>query len=122
MTDKKGWTHSWPENTEQPVTYSGKEATAYTVAVPNLAGTIPGSNKPQHWRDTHKLLEYVKKLDGFLGIHPVPPRGTLLMFKTENDAKRARNLISQDLKVPTGDNIMEVYIPEEYAKGGQADE
>lgn len=115
---KKGFTHSWPENTQQETEYTGKEATAYTVAVPNLAGTIPGSNKPAHWRDTHKLLAYVKKLDGFLGIHPVPPRGTLLIFKTENDAKRARNLISEDLKVQTGTNIMQIFIPEEYAKGG----
>lgn len=115
---KTGWTHSWPENTEQPETFTGNEATAYTVAVPNLAGTIPGSNSPKHWRDTHELLAYVKKLDGFLGIHPVPPRGTLLMFKTENDAKRAKNLLMTDLKVQTGNNIMQVYIPAEYAKGG----
>lgn len=119
MTEKKqGWTHSWPENTEEPATFSDNEVTAYTVAVPNLAGTIPGASMPWHWRDSKKFLNYVMKLDGFLGVHPIPPRGTLLIFKTENDAKRARNLIANDLKVQTGNNIMKILIPQEYAKGG----
>ena len=118
---KNGFTHSWPENTEQATEYTGKEATAYTVAVPNLAGTIPtaAALRPKAWRDTQKLLNYVKKLDGFLGIHPVPPRGTLLLFQTENDAKRARNLLAHDLDVQVGTNIMQVFIPKEYAKGGK---
>ena len=119
MTEKKkGWTHSWPDNRENFAQFSESDTTAYTVAVPNLAGTIPHSNSPKHWRDTKKLLNYVKKLDGFLGIHPVPPRGTLLVFKTENDAKRARNSLEHDLKVQTGTNIIQIFIPREYAKGG----
>lgn len=93
-----------------------KEVKAYTVAVPNLAGTIPGTLK--HMKDTKKFLRYVKKLDGFIGIHPIPPRGTLLIFDTENNAKRARNLLDNDLKVQTGTNICEIFIPEQYAKGG----
>lgn len=93
------------------------ERIAYTVAVPNLAGTIPGTFKPRMIKDTKKLLNYVKNLDGFLGVHPVPPRGTLLIFDTENDAKRARNLIANDLKVQTGSNICEIFIPKD-TKGG----
>lgn len=116
----KYYGHSWPENkqteTDSPPQYP--EVKAYTVAVPNLAGTVPGSFTRGHIRDTKKLLNYVKKLDGFLGIHPAPPRGTLLIFKTENDAKRARNLLEHDLKVQTGKNICEIWIPEQYAKGG----
>lgn len=96
-----------------------KEVKAYTVAVPNLAGMIPGTLKQKHMKDTKKLLRYVKKLDGFIGIHPIPPRGTLLIFDTENNAKRARNLLDNDLKVQTGTNICEIFIPEQYAKGGQ---
>lgn len=117
----KHYEHSWPENkdiqTDRPVPYP--EVKAYTVAVPNLAGTLPGTMKPKELRDTKKLLNYCKKLDGFLGIHPMPPRGTLLIFKTENDAKRGRNLLANDLKVQTGHNICEIFIPEQYAKGGQ---
>lgn len=117
----KYYTHNWPENTQtetdSPVPYH--EVKAYTVAVPNLAGTLPGTFKPKMLRDSKKLLNYAKELDGFLGIHPAPPRGTLLIFKTENDAKRARNLIANDLKVQTGSNIVEIFIPEQYAKGDQ---
>lgn len=117
----KHYEHSWPENkdiqTDRPVPYP--EVKAYTVAVPNLAGTLPGITKPKELRDTKKLLNYCKKLDGFLGIHPMPPRGTLLIFKTENDAKRGRNLLANDLKVQTGHNICEIWIPEQYTKGGQ---
>lgn len=114
-------THSWPDNqTNHNAEYSGKETKVYTVAVPNLAGTIPGTLTPKHMKETKKLLRYVKKLDGFLGLHPVPPHGTLLLFKTENQAKRARNLLENDLQINyIGDNITEVFIPEEYAKGGQ---
>ena len=94
-----------------------KEVKAYTVAVPNLAGTVKGTLKPRMMRDSKKLLNYVQKLDGFLGIHPAPPHGTLLLFRTENDAKRARNLLISDLKLnQVGNNICECYIPEEYAR------
>ncbi len=116
----KHYEHSWPENkqvqTERPVPYP--EVKAYTVAVPNLAGTLPGTLKPRMLRDSKKLLNYASKLDGFLGIHPAPPHGTLLIYKTENDAKRARNLLANDLKVQTGTHICEIFIPEQYAKGG----
>lgn len=96
----------------------GKEVTCYTVAVPNLAGTIPGTFKPHMIKDSRKLLRYVKELDGFIGVHPVPPKGTLLIFDTENNAKRARNLISNDLKVQCGNNICRIFIPESDIKEG----
>lgn len=97
-----------------------EEIKAYTVAVPNLAGTIPGTRTPKHIKNTKKLLRYVKKLDGFIGIHPIPPRGTLLIFDTENNAKRARNMLVSDLEInQVGTNITEIFIPKQYAKGGQ---
>ena len=97
-----------------------KEISAWTVAVPNLAGTIRGTLRSRYIKDTKKLLNYVKKLDGFLGIHPIPPKGTLLLFRTENDAKRARNLLIHDLKLNNvGDNICECFIPEEYGRPQQ---
>lgn len=93
-----------------------KEYKAYCFAVGNLAGTIPGSFSRKHFKDTKKFLNYCKKLDGFLGIHPEAPRGTMIIFKTENDAKRAKNLIESDLKVQTGNFVVPVFIPEEYVK------
>lgn len=94
-----------------------KEVKCYTVAVPNLAGMIEGTFTPKHIKETNKLIKYVKTLDGFVGVHPVPPDGTLLLFKTENDAKRARNLLIHDLKINyVGDNICEVFVPAEYVK------
>lgn len=97
-----------------------KEIKAYTVGVPNLAGTIRGTFRPRYLKDSKKLLNYVQKLDGFLGVHPAPPHGTLLIFRTENEAKRARNLLIHDLKLnEVANNICECYIPEEYARGNQ---
>ena len=97
-----------------------KEISAWTVAVPNLAGTIRGTFRPRYLKDSKKLLNYVQKLDGFLGVHPAPPHGTLLLFRTENDAKRARNLLIHDLKLNNvGDNICECFIPEEYGRPQQ---
>ena len=116
----KYYSHSWPENQNtESDSKPNNEVEAFTVAVPNLAGTLPGTMKPRMLRDSKKLLSYASKLDGFLGIHPAPPHGTLLIFKTENEAKRARNLLANDLKVQTGTNITKIYIPEQYAKGGQ---
>ena len=40
-----------------------------------------------------EALEYIKKLEGFIGVQPVDLWHTLLIFDTENNAKRARNLL-----------------------------
>lgn len=118
--EKKGWTHSWPENEEKPATFSADEVKAYAIAVPNLAGMLPWTMSRKHIKDSQKLLNYAKKLDGFLGIHPVPPRGTLLVFRSLNEAKRARNLLANDLKInQIGDHITEIFIPKQYAQGGK---
>ena len=83
------------------------EVKAYTVAIGNFS--IPFT------RDQKKLIKIIEKFDGFYGLHPAYPYGTLLIFKTENDAKRARNELDS-LGVQTGNNICEVFIPSEYAK------
>lgn len=93
-----------------------KEVKAYTLGIPNLAGTTGKFHGRKVWRDTKKLINYVTKLDGFLGIHPDYPHGTALIFKTENDAKRAKNLLIYDLKINQIGNVVECFIPEEYAQ------
>ena len=92
-----------------------KEVKAYSLGVPNLAGTI-GIPTPRQLKDSKKLLNYVSKLDGFLGIHPCPPDVTALIFRTKNDAIRAKNLLVCDLEINQIGNVVECFIPEEYAK------
>ena len=71
----------------------------YTVAIANLP-FIPN-------KKIKEFMDYISKLDGFIGVHPHYPNGTLLIFKSENHAKRARNLIEK-YGVKTGRNICEV--------------
>ena len=94
-----------------------KEVKAWGFAVPNLAGTV-GIPTFRQMRDTVKFLNYVKKLDGFIGVHPNPPDGTVLIFKTKHEAIRAQNLLKFDVELNVvGEHIVEVFIPEEYANG-----
>ena len=50
------------------------ETEAYTVAIANLNPLARGKEK----KIQEEIMNRIKKLDGFIGIHPVPPRGTLL--------------------------------------------
>lgn len=82
---------------------------AYTVAIGNFS--IPFT------KDQKKIVEEIKKMDGFIGFHPAYPYGTLLLFKTENNAKVGRNIL-RDMGVQTGINIAEVeYDPKEAING-----
>lgn len=97
----------------QPAGFGEKkdnERVCYTVAIPNLP-LFPDKN-------VKKFIKYIQGLKGFVGIRPEYPRGTLLVFLTENDAKGARNLISnyKGYEGGVGDNICEVYIPENFLK------
>ena len=73
----------------------------YTVAIGNLP-IAPNM-------EIKRFMDYVRGLDGFIGVHPHYPNGTLLIFKSYNQAKRARNLI-KNYGVKTGKNICEVDI------------
>ena len=42
-------------------------------------------------RAMKRTLEHIKKMDGFIGIHPLDMWHNLLLFSTLNDAKRGRN-------------------------------
>lgn len=88
------------------------ETEAWTVAIANLNPLARGKEK----KIQEEIMNRIKKLDGFIGIHPIPPRGTLLIFKTENDAKRGRNEIRTFLS-PVGDNICKIYIDKRFVKG-----
>lgn len=85
------------------------ETEAWTVAIANFNPLARGKEK----KIQQEIINRIKKLDGFIGIHPVPPRGTLIIFKTENDAKIGRNEIKTFL-APVGDNICKIYIDKRF--------
>ena len=72
---------------------------AYTVAIGNFS--IPLT------KDQKVVLKELKNMEGFIGVHQVYPRGTLLLFKTENNAKVGRNIL-KDMGVQVGNNIAEI--------------
>ena len=72
---------------------------AYTVAIGNFSFPLT--------KDQKKVAKMIKEMKGLLFIHPSPEqRGTLLFFKTLNDAKEARNILRSE-GVQTGYNIVE---------------
>lgn len=90
------------------------EVSAYTVAIPNLA--VPWENTDAEVEATKKALKIIEALDGYIGIYPLWPNGTLVIFKSENQAKRGRNLIEAE-GIKVGSNIGEVYIDKRYIGG-----
>lgn len=40
-----------------------------------------------------EAIKYIKKLEGFIGVHPVDLWHNLLLFDSENNAKGGRNLL-----------------------------
>ncbi len=60
-------------------------------------------------------IEYIKKLDGFLGLHPYDEWHTLIIFDELNNAKQGYNLMKSK-GIPLG-QIAPVLIPFVYAKG-----
>lgn len=57
----------------------------WTVAVGNLP-IFPT-------KASRDLIKTAKSLDGFVGIYPMYPHGTLLLFDSENNAKGGRNIL-----------------------------
>ena len=92
------------------------EESCWTVAIVNLP--MPWSRRKVK-KEAEAVLKYIKELDGFLGVTPIIPNGTLLIFRTENDAKRAKNRLDS-MGVITGSHICEVFVKKEYLK--QAEE
>lgn len=95
----------------QPPRFGDKkdnEVTCYTVAIPNL---------PMD-KSSIALLKWCESLEGFVGVYPFDPKGIILIFKTENDAKGGRNLIRAK-GIPVGKNIVEIYIDKKYVERGE---
>lgn len=85
---------------------------AYTVAVGNINPFNSASRK---------AVKFISRLEGLYGVQPYPSKGTLLLFESENAAKRGRNKLEAK-GIQCGVNICECYIDERYGKkGGEAD-
>lgn len=88
------------------------EVQLWAVAV----GNMPTRFTPRKIRKAGiAALNFIKKLDGFVGVTPIPQRGTLCLFRTENDAKRGMNLMNSE-GIVTGKNICDVFVDEKYVR------
>lgn len=85
------------------------EVELWTVAIGNLP-LFPWLHK-----DIRELLKLIKGMDGFTGIYPNYPQGTLLLFDTENNAKGATNIL-RFRGVQCGTNICKVLVDKKYVK------
>ena len=91
------------------------EADAWTVAIGNLPSIFQALN-PKIKRQVDEALAIIKAQDGFIGVFPQPPDGTLCLFRSKNEAIRAKNIMSIN-GIQTGNNICHVYIDKKYLKG-----
>ena len=87
-----------------------KSVRAWTVAIGN-APSIFSSIRVK--RSAKKALKYISEQEGLIGFHPHPPMGTLCLFVSENDAKRAKNMM-EAAGIHTGNNICECFVDMEY--------
>lgn len=84
------------------------EIELWSVAVGNLP-LLPRFLQP---KGTKRAVELIKEQEGLVAVHPCYPRGTLLLFDTENNAKGARNILRYN-GVQCGDNICKVFVEKE---------
>lgn len=81
----------------------------YTVAIGEIDPFATGKKA----RDQEDVIRFVKTLPGFVGVHPVSGRGTILLFRTEKEAKEARQKL-KDKGCPVGMNVTECFVPKKY--------
>ena len=77
---------------------------AYAFAVGNFE---PFNKK------SRAAMRIINKQEGRIGVSPQYPRGTVLLFATENDAKIARNRLDFE-GIRTGSNICECFVEKKY--------
>lgn len=67
-----------------------------------------------------EALEFIKKLDGFLGIHPLDVWHTILIFDTLNNAKMAKNQLKAN-NCPCGE-VIPLLVAKKYVENSEDDE
>jgi len=88
-------------------------AEVWAFGVGNLPNLLM---RPFVKRRFESAVKLIKEQEGFIGVHPMPPRGTLLLFRTENNAKGARNIL-RAAGIECGDGIFSVHIEKRYLEG-----
>lgn len=83
------------------------EIKCYAFGIGNL------SLNPLTLRKQNRILKRIQGLEGFIGIHPAYPGGTLVIFDTENNAKGGRNLM-RSWEIECGREIGEIYVDSRY--------
>ena len=78
---------------------------------------LPVFGNPKIKKAMKKTIDYIKSMDGFLGVHPVDLWHTLLIFDTLNNAKAARNELKAK-ECPIG-QVVPIVILEEFNKKGE---
>ena len=68
--------------------------------------TITTGNINPFMSRSRAVVDFIKQQEGFIGVHPHYPDGTLWVFDTLNNAKIARNRIKGQGGI-AGKNIME---------------
>lgn len=63
-------------------------------------------------RRARTAAEFIVELDGFVGFCPTVPAGTACLFRTKNDAIRAKNMMDA-VGIVTGDDIGSCLVDEE---------
>lgn len=92
----------WTEELKQKYG-SATERECWGFAVGNI------TMNPFKMKKCKRALDYIMKQDGFLGFHPQPPRGTICVFDTENNAKGARNMC-RSVGIECGKNIGKCFV------------
>lgn len=64
-----------------------------------------------------KALDMIKHQEGFIGIYPKDLWHNILVYRTLNDAKRAKNELRCE-GVETGNYVIPVLVPKAYTEGG----
>lgn len=84
------------------------EVSVYTVTIGELDPFAAG----EKMRAQEAAIGFIIGLEGFVGVHPVIGKGTLLLFYTEEQAKAAREALIRN-GCPVGNNVCEVFVPTE---------
>mgnify|MGYP007070312020 CR=1 FL=1 len=70
-----------------------------------LVGNFPTRfSMPWTKRRAWRAGAFIISLDGFVGFYPIPPDGTLCLFRTKNDAIRGKNMMDS-VGIITGSDI-----------------
>lgn len=85
------------------------DVSLWTVAIGEINPFATGELK----RAQEEAIAFISSLAGFVGVHPVFGRGTLLLFRSETETAAARKALKTQ-GCPVGDNITEVYVNKKY--------